>query len=43
MCETGIDRETLTLICEKYTQIPQLILANTQFVQCCKEPNGETL
>ena len=43
LCETGIDRETLTLICEKYTQIPQLILANTQFVQCCKEPNGEPL
>ena len=43
LCETGIDRETLALICEKYTQIPQLILANTQFVQCCKEPNGEPL
>ena len=38
MCDTGIDKDTLELICQRYTQIPQLIFANKQFVQCCKEP-----
>ena len=38
LCTSGIQRETLELICEKYTQIPQLILRSKEFVQCCKEP-----
>eukprot|EP00092_Neocalanus_flemingeri_P060351 GFUD01072319.1.p1 GENE.GFUD01072319.1~~GFUD01072319.1.p1 ORF type:complete len:1563 (-),score=388.51 GFUD01072319.1:54-4385(-) len=37
LCVAGIQRETLEYICQKYSEIPQLILANKQYVQCCME------
>ena len=40
LCESGIERETLKLICERALDFPQLIMANSEYVQCCKEPYG---
>ena len=36
----GIQRETLQFICKKYTEVPELILANKQYVQCCMDDLG---
>jgi len=37
LCVSGLARDTLSYVCEKYSEIPQLILANKQYVQCCME------
>jgi len=37
LCVAGIQRETLQFICKKYTEVPELILANKQYVQCCMD------
>ena len=43
LCVSGLARDTLSYVCEKYSEIPQLILANKQYVQCCMEGLGNNI